>query len=405
MKPIKHIAVLGSHMSWDGGVDFLCFLVNGIVKNDPTIKISLVLPYDSISIGKNFLLLINKVLHHPKLLLNKRNFVVENKNNSIVSGFNNYGFTYEKVYYNYSEKHLGTILKDINADLIFPSIKSLGTTFPVPFVAYIPDLQHKHFPHFFTPKEIESRDKKYSRMLNECTAIIVNSKAVKNDLSTLYPSNKNNVFNLPFTPPAPSSTWLTKDDSVKEKYNLPKRYFIISNQFWKHKSHLTAFEALSLLLTDDNFKDVQLICTGKLQDDRFPDYINSLLDRIKELKVEDDIKFLGFISKDDQIQIMKNSIGVIQPTLFEGGPGGGVVYNAISMGIPCIISDIPINKEISEENVFFFKTGSSEDLAQKMKDLLEANIHKTSNEELIKRGNDRTRLLGKSLLEIFSQVV
>lgn len=43
----------------------------------------------------------------------------------------------------------------------------------------------------------------------------------------------------------------------------------------------------------------------------------------KKLGIESKIKILGHIPKLEQIELIKNCIAVIQPTLFEGGPGGG----------------------------------------------------------------------------------
>lgn len=61
-----------------------------------------------------------------------------------------------------------------------------------------------------------------------------------------------------------------------------------------------------------------------------------------------------YIAKLDQIALLKKSIAVIQPTLFEGGPGGGASYDAISLGKPLIVSDIKVNQEIEQsERVFF----------------------------------------------------
>ena len=51
-----------------------------------------------------------------------------------------------------------------------------------------------------------------------------------------------------------------------------------------------------------------------------------------ELGINDDVEIVGHIPKLDQIALLKNSIAVIQPTLFEGGPGGGSAYDAISLG-------------------------------------------------------------------------
>lgn len=49
---------------------------------------------------------------------------------------------------------------------------------------------------------------------------------------------------------------------------------------------------------------------------------------------------LTLILKLEQIEIMKDALGIIQTSLFEGGPGGGCVLDAISLETPSIVSNI-----------------------------------------------------------------
>ena len=51
---------------------------------------------------------------------------------------------------------------------------------------------------------------------------------------------------------------------------------------------------------------------------------------------------------------MFNHYYVIQPSLFEGGPGGFSAYEAISMDKFLLLSDIEVNKE-AKSNRYIFK--------------------------------------------------
>ena len=99
---------------------------------------------------------------------------------------------------------------------------------------------------------------------------------------------------------------------------------------------------------------------------------------------------------------MKESLGVLQPTLFEGGPGGGAVHDAISLGVPSIVSDIPVNKEIKAENVYFFKTKDAEDLSKKMHNLIVNSPSKPSKEKLLLLRKENLLKTGRSLEEIIN---
>ena len=158
-------------------------------------------------------------------------------------------------------------------------------------------------------------------------------------------------------------------------------------------------------LLNDGFTNIEIICTGKPFDDKDPGFIDSLMQEIKALQIENAIKFTGFISKNDQLILMSLSVALIQPTLFEGGPGGGSVYNAVSYGTPCIVSDIDINKEVQGENIYFFKASDSIDLKNNMKLLLQKKYSKKSFFDLVKEGDERTKRLGITLKNIFQKAI
>jgi glycosyltransferase involved in cell wall biosynthesis len=261
------------------------------------------------------------------------------------------------------------------------------------------DYQHKHLPHLFSEEECNRRDEKFAGMLAAASAVIVNSRDTQTDIETFNPDHASKIIALPFTP-LPNPAWFAADnENVVQKYKLPKRYFLISNQFWRHKSHITAFEALALLQRNADIQDVQIVCTGEMRDSRHPNYFSELEANIVGMGLRNAVSILGHIPKIDQIQIMKNAVAVVQPTLFEGGPGGGSVFDAMALGIRAIISDIPVNREIEDANATFFTTGSVPDLAEKMAIALSEEAPQIDGERQLELARQRTAVLGGRLLE------
>ncbi len=399
MQKQTRIAVWGAHLSWDGGIDFLHYLVNGLnaIREEQNLKMFLILPYDWVSEVKLFLLSAKASLSSGKTIKFKKSHINPKMRKAFV------GSGVEIVYYNYLESSLETKLKDLKIDVLFPVVKIFSINFSIPWVGYIPDLQHKALPHFFPNDEIKSRDNRYSNLVKVGNPVIVNSGTVKEEIGRYYSENSN-VYNLSFLPPEPDLKLRNYDlTKLKSRYNLPEKYFIISNQFWKHKDHLTAFKALKLVL--DKNHDTQLLCTGKMHDERFPEYIQELKDFISGNNLQEKIRLLGFISKEDQMALIDNAAALIQPTLFEGGPGGGAVYNAVTLGVPSIISDIPVNREITNSLVTFFAAGSVDDLAGKMIEMLQVERANPSQDELIQQGFERRKQLGKELFAILQKAI
>jgi glycosyltransferase involved in cell wall biosynthesis len=86
-----------------------------------------------------------------------------------------------------------------------------------------------------------------------------------------------------------------------------------------------------------------------MEEPRRPEYVPMLKQLVETLGLTTTVRFLGYIPKAHQLELIRQSIAVIQPTLFEGGPGGGAVYDAVSLGVRAIVSDIPVNREVRAE--------------------------------------------------------
>lgn len=410
MREEVKIALMAKYfLSWGGGIDFFRNCTNALLIQGKkhAMRITILFP-DRTPKGK----MIDYLYPYKKLVddllsfrkphffrarpIAKENLVdsLDRKNN-------------ELDVLNYQDDRNGLLecLQKIRADVIFPLAKSPGLPFAFRWIGYIPDLQHKNLGQFFTRRERTIRDRIFGELLRDAKAVIVNSNSVKSDIEKFYPDFRCRIYPLPFAP-IPYPGWLEEDPTkFRMKYRLPDRYFMISNQFWIHKSHMTAFKALYELRRSTRYSDVHIVCTGETGDYRFPKYFKELKSRIDEMNLSRNIHFLGYIPKNDQLQILRGAIALLQPTLFEGGPGGGAVYDSVALGVPSIVSDIPVNKEIEEENMFFFRAGSPEDLKDKMIERLKDGGKIPTSNDLIERGNQRAEILGNALCEAMDYVV
>jgi glycosyltransferase involved in cell wall biosynthesis len=293
-------------------------------------------------------------------------------------------------------RSLDQIKNSEDIDVFLPSIHPLPTS--LPYVTYWPDCQPKHFPKFFDEDAQRVRDERIFSLFCTGKPMIINSLSAKMDMVKFYDADPSHIFNLPFAPIIEFEK-LIPHPELRLKYGLNRKYFLISNQFWIHKSIETAIEAG--LIAKNKGLDVDLVFTGRMEEPRKPGYIDQLREMVVDLDLGDTIKFLGYIPKKDQIEIMKGSIAVIQPTLFEGGPGGGAVYDAFSLGIRAIVSDIPVNRELPNDDhkVLFFETKNPKDLVDKMEIYLKSSYHAPSIEDLYQLSQHSAELLSNRLYE------
>jgi glycosyltransferase involved in cell wall biosynthesis len=270
---------------------------------------------------------------------------------------------------------------------------------PLPWLGYIPDCQHRKLPQFFSQAEIIARDKRFSALLQTAPVIIVNSMDAKEDLLEFFQPARTQIVSLPFAA-SPDSQWFeTAAEKIVKHYSLPKRFFLCSNQFWQHKNHSVIFEALAVAKAEGT--EMSVVFTGSMHDYRSPNYVRDLMCRAEELRVTSNCYFLDLIPKLDQIAIMRSAIAVIQPTLFEGGPGGGAVYDAVSVGQRVIVSDIKINREIKEFVDEYFDPSSPRMLYEAMCKIVAAEPKKHSPEALMSEGQKRRRHFGNVLRSAF----
>lgn len=281
-------------------------------------------------------------------------------------------------------------------DVFLPSIHVLPRE--LPYVTYWPDCQPKHFPEFFDDEAQRVRDDRIRGLLASGKPMIINSRDAKGDMQRFYGANPEQVFELPFAPIIEFDKLIPHPERVLA-YKLPRPYFIVCNQFWVHKSIETAIRAAHI--SRQRGLAVDMVFTGRMEEPRKPGYIDELRQLVTDLKLEDTVRFLGYIPKDDQLELMKSAIAVIQPTLFEGGPGGGAVYDAVSLGIRSIVSDIPINQELPlhAQRLALFEPRNADDLADRMAEMMAANYVRPSPEDLYQQSRESTRMLSARLYQ------
>jgi glycosyltransferase involved in cell wall biosynthesis len=236
----------------------------------------------------------------------------------------------------------------------------LGNTSPIPTLAWIPDLQHKFLPHFFTATECQKRDAVYESLITNLQPILFSSHSALNDFNKFYPDHKCTTYVLQFVTKAslyPSEETMQK---VLNEYNINEPFFHIPNQLWAHKNHSVVVEALKIL--KEKGKCPLIISTGFTEDYRDTNYFPSILKKVQDYGLNDRIRFLGLIEYESMSSLMRKSIALINPSLFEGW--STTVEEAKSLGKKILLSDIPVHREQLPERGQYFKPHEPTELAK-----------------------------------------
>ena len=180
--------------------------------------------------------------------------------------------------------------------------------------------------------------------------IVFSSQNALQDFMDLFPYSKVKTSVIPFAVTLNNNFYNLDVKTINEKYKIDRKYFIIPNQFWKHKNHLLVL------------KDILVVFTGKEYDYRNPEYFNELKEYISENNIQDNVRFLGFIDRDEQLLLVNNALALIQPSLFEGWSTS--IEDAKALNKFVIASDLPIHREQLTKNCVFFDKEDHKELSE-----------------------------------------
>ena len=390
--------------NWGGGIDFLRYIASSIAAaDDPDLAIQMILPKDY------------KWFSAKKLKTPAKAALQDIRCGRLPRWRSWQGFSeayFRNSFQDFSAKiplcFSSRRFKDevacaerFGADVLLPCLTE-PKNFARAWVGYIPDFQHRHLPHFFSDQEIRHRDADFKRMLQQARHIIVNAHTVVADAQQFMEPFPARLHVLPFSP-CPQPAWLEDQRDVRASYGIDRPYFLICNQFWKHKNHTTAFEGYARYRQQGG--EALLVCTGETTDYRFPDYFAELQQLLGKLGVKNHVRILGHIPKRDQINFVKHTRAVVQPTLFEGGPGGCAAYDAIALGVPLIVSDIPVNREITVGDVRYFMAEDADALGTEMLASENRPLNRSEPAQLLAQGLARKQQCGTALIAICRQAI
>jgi len=290
---------------------------------------------------------------------------------------------------------IADILAKYNLDSVYPlQDYPVRTKTKTKLVSWCADFQHRHYPEFFTSFQRTGRNLRTKMALRNNDNLVLSSNDALNDLRRFYtvPGKlKLDVFH--FVSVLKGENEL-KIESLKSKYSLPSDYFLVSNQFHKHKNHRV------LLLTLARLNELGIrkhfAFTGKLPDESDSPYLKELHSIIEENNLMGQISMLGVISRADQLAIMKHSQAVIQPSLFEGW--STVIEDAKSLQVPVVASNLRVNIEQLGDNGVYFDPHNVEELVAIIRDYPSRN----PDEIFYQPYNERMKAAAAELLEILS---
>ena len=96
---------------------------------------------------------------------------------------------------------LADVVLQNHISCLLPCQTSLGQSFPVPWVGWIPDFQHTRCPEYFSKHEIRVRNRRFQTLIDDATLTLVSSQDAKKDLLSSFRAEPEKICVYSFSNP------------------------------------------------------------------------------------------------------------------------------------------------------------------------------------------------------------
>ncbi len=204
-------------------------------------------------------------------------------------------------------------------------------------ITVIHDIQYLHFPQYWPKMHLIYRKIMIPYSLKHSEHIITISNAVASELKQSFKYFDSTKLSVIYNP-------ITLNQTLEQKpgneYGIIEGGFLlIPSSLAKHKNLPNLVEAIKHL-NSIGLDNIRYVFIGAFSADKF---IGSTLPF--------NVTVLGYVSYEMRNWLFNNCMGVLLPSIYEGF---GMPYaEALFAGKPVIASDIPISREILEDNAYY----------------------------------------------------
>jgi glycosyltransferase involved in cell wall biosynthesis len=200
------------------------------------------------------------------------------------------------------------------------------------------DIQHVHYPEFFSWPRRLSRKITYSLSARHANHFQASSNFIKQDLLAH------------FTEISPEQIQVIREgvileefskrrdhEALRSRYDLPERFLFYPAQLWQHKNHLTILKALKRIETREGLK-IPLVLTGA----RYS--AAPAISRFVADQAMGYVHYLGKVPFEDLVGLHQMAAFHINASLYEAS--SLPILEAAAAGTPIISSRIPPIEEL-----------------------------------------------------------
>jgi len=242
------------------------------------------------------------------------------------------------------------------------------------------DLQHVHYPQFFSAGELQSREAIYGPACRSAHTVAVASQFVKRDLIEHLAIDPSKIRVIPWAP-LPIASTVSRPDSAPAQ---PFAFY--PAMLWEHKNHRRLLDAVALLRDRKGLR-VHVVCTG-FKNDYWP-----VLERhAASLGLTEQVSFPGVVPHRELGALYRSAQFVIIPSLFEAA--SAPMFEAWQHGTPVACAAITSLPEQAGDAALLFDPTSVASIA--------AALERMTTDALLR---DELRIRGARRLQELDPIV
>jgi len=239
------------------------------------------------------------------------------------------------------------------------------------------DLQHLHYPEFFSSADIASRELRYRAFCAQARSVCVQTEWGKQDLIAKYGVSPEKVRIILWGSAFEAYPEADPDEIEKavQELALPSEFMIYPAVTWPHKNHAVILRALARL-KEQGARPPTILFTGAATD-----FQRTLQTLAASLGVASEVRFLGFVTTSQLQVLFRLARAMIFPSKFEGL--GLPVLEAFRAELPVISSNATVLPEVAGDAALYFDPDAPEQLAEAI-EMLKGS--EALRKDLIRRG-------------------
>jgi glycosyltransferase involved in cell wall biosynthesis len=179
-----------------------------------------------------------------------------------------------------------------------------------------------------------------------------------------------------------SERFRPREEKLDKQGKESSPYVLVVGSVCSYKDYITLLKAWKIVATSSNQR-LKLLIVGPVLDSL---YYQKLVSLLHSLRIHESVSFVPPVSPSEMPVLYQEALALVMPSYVE--TFGLPMLEAMACGIPVIVSDIPVAREVCGKAACYYQPGDPDDLAEKLVYILRDSSKRS---ELVQAGREHAQ--------------